>query len=290
MKSLRARQRNLRGLRNYIFIVIGCMVTALGYVLFLVPYNIPPGGVSSLSMLFHHFFNTPFGLVMLGFNIPIFILGVKKLGGLFGVRTLIGMVLLSLFSDFFEYVLRLHVPTSDTLLASLYGGTLLGLGLGLVFRGGGSTGGSDIIGRIIGKYTNLSTGYGILLTDTLVIVLFSLLLRSYEPALYGFIALFLSSKVIDVVLEGREYARAIYIFSEKQEEIAERINNEMQRGISLLHGEGMYKRETRNVLLCVVTRREVQRLRDIIWEEDRDAFVVITNVHEVLGKGFKTRT
>jgi uncharacterized membrane-anchored protein YitT (DUF2179 family) len=241
-------------------------------------------------MIFHHFFNTPFGLVMLAFNIPVFILGVKMLGGMFGLRTLIGVILLSLFSDFFTYVLKLHTPTEVALLAALYGGALLGLGLGLVFRGGGSTGGSDIIGRIIGKYTNLSTGYGILIADTFVIVLFALLMRSYEPALYGFISLFLSSRVVDVVLEGREYARAVYIFSRHPDEIAERIIKDLNRGVSILYGEGVYTKKQERVLFCVVTRKEIQKIRDLIAEEDREAFVVIADVYEVLGRGFKTRT
>ena len=288
--SQNPRKRLKRSLRDYSFIVIGCISASLGYVLFLVPYNIPPGGVSSLSMILHHFFNTPFGLVMLAFNIPVFILGVKMLGGMFGIRTLVGVILLSLFSDFFGYVLKLHTPTDVGLLATLYGGALLGLGLGLVFKGGGSTGGSDIIGRIIGKYTNFSTGYGILITDTFVIVFFALLMRSYEPALYGFIALFLSSKVVDVVLEGREYARAVYIFSRQPDEIAKRIIKELDRGVSILYGEGMYTKTQQKVLFCVVTRREVQKIRDLIAEEDSEAFVVITDVYEVLGKGFKTRT
>lgn len=291
MKSLQNLRSHLRrSLRDYSLIVIGCISASLGYVLFLVPHNIPPGGVSSLSMIFHHFFNTPFGLVMLAFNIPVFILGVKMLGGMFGLRTLIGVILLSLFSDFFTYVLKLHTPTEVALLAALYGGALLGLGLGLVFRGGGSTGGSDIIGRIIGKYTNLSTGYGILIADTFVIVLFALLMRSYEPALYGFISLFLSSRVVDVVLEGREYARAVYIFSRHPDEIAERIIKDLNRGVSILYGEGVYTKKQERVLFCVVTRKEIQKIRDLIAEEDREAFVVIADVYEVLGRGFKTRT
>ena len=280
----------LRGLRNYVLIVIGCIIAALGFVLFLVPHNIPPGGVSSLSMIFHHFFNTPFGLVMLVFNIPLFILGVKKLGRIFGLRTLIGVILLSLFSDFFTYILKFDIPTSDPLLASLYGGALLGIGLGFIFKAGGSSGGSSIIGRIVGKYTNLSTGYGMLLADTFSIVTFSLFMRSYEPALYGFISLFLCSKVIDIILEGREYAKAVYIFSKRPNKIADCIMKDMQRGVTLLHGEGMHSKGLNKVLLCIVTRKEVQQLRDIIWQEDRDAFVVISNVHEVLGKGFRTRT
>lgn len=288
--SQNLRRRLRRSLRDYSLIVIGCISASLGYVLFLVPHNIPPGGVSSLSMIFHHYFNTPFGLVMLAFNIPIFIFAVKMLGGVFGIRTLVGLILLSLFSDFFTYVIKLHTPTDVTLLATLYGGVLLGFGLGLVFRGGGSTGGSDIIGRIIGKYTNLSTGHGILIVDAFVIALFASLMRSYEPALYGFISLFLSSRVIDVVLEGREYARAVYVFSKYPDEIAGRITKDLNRGVSILHGEGIYTKTRERILFCVVTRKEVQKLRDLIAEEDGEAFVVVASVHEVLGRGFKPRT
>jgi uncharacterized membrane-anchored protein YitT (DUF2179 family) len=226
---------------------------------------------------------------MLGLNIPLFILAIKNLGRMFGVRTLIGMALLSLFSDFFTYVLKLGSVTQSTLLATLYGGFLLGTGLGFVFRGGGSTGGTDIAGRLIAKYTNLSTGQGILITDAVIIAVFSIVFKSFEPALYGFIGLFISTKTVDAILEGRDYARAVYIFSNKSDELGKMILEDFGRGVTTLYGEGMHSGEKKRVLFCVATRKQIHDMRDAIRNIDRDAFVVVTNVHEVLGKGFRKR-
>jgi len=279
-----------RFFRDYFLILVGCSSAALAYALFLVPNKIPPGGVSSLSMILHYLIHTPFGMMLLLLNIPLFIASIKTLGRMFGVRTLVGIILLALLSDLFVHFLKDLTLTDSRLLATLYGGLLLGVGLGFVFRGGGSTGGTDIIGRIVAKYTNRSTGFGIMVTDVIIVALFSLIFKSYETALYGFIALFVSSKTIDIIIEGRDYARAAFIFSTKADKIAERIIKELDRGVTRLYGEGMYTHQGERILFCVTTRKEVSDLRYLVKGVDPDAFMIITNVHEVLGRGFKPRT
>lgn len=280
------RQKILKEVRELALIAGGSFVMSVGFVLFLIPNKIAPGGVSGLATVLHYLIYVPVGLTMLVFNIPIFLLGVKLLGRKFGVRTIIGTVLLSFFIDFMFYYIKLPRVTDNRLLASLYGGVFLGAGIGLVFRGRGSTGGSDIIGKIIGKYTNFTTGMGIMFCDFIVITFAGVAFKSIELALYAYVALYLSSRVIDLILEGWSYARGAYIISDKSERIAERLLKDMNRGVTALHGKGMFGKQDREVLFCVFTRRELSHLKEIIKDVDSDAFVIITKIHEVFGEGF----
>ena len=185
---------------------------------------------SGLGIVLYHLFGIPVGVSMLIFNVPLFFLGLKTLGKTFGPRTLLSIVTLSLWTDLFEMVLHFKAASTDPLLASLFGGILLGLGLGIVFRSQGTTGGSDILGRIINQLSNISTGMGIMIVDFFVISFAGIVFRNVNLALYGFISLYVSSRVIDLVLEGIDYAKSVYIISEKQEEIIEFITQRMNRG------------------------------------------------------------
>ncbi len=289
MKKLKKFRLDKRLIKDYILIVIGSAIAALGYVFFLLPLHIVPGGVTGISIILNKFFKTPFGLVTLGLNIPIFLMGLKMLGKIFGLRTVVGFALLGLFSDYFTYGLKLPPLTENMLIGSLFGGVLLGAGLGFVFRGGGSTGGTDIIGRIIGTYTNLSTGVGIIIVDSIIITGAGIAFKSIDAIFYGVLTLFLSSKIIDRILEGAPYARATFIFTEKTDEIIKMITQQLKRGATVLPGKGAYTKKDRNVIFCVVTKREIAHLRELIKEIDPNSFVVITEVYEVLGRGFKPR-
>ncbi|HPC35249.1 MAG TPA: YitT family protein [Candidatus Marinimicrobia bacterium] len=274
---------------EYCGLAVGSAVMAVSLVFFLIPAKIAPGGVSGISIVLHYLFDLPVGLVMLVFNIPLFLLGLKVLGREFGPRTFFSFVLVSIFTDFFDKVLGFQGATEDPLLASIFGGVLLGVGLGVVFRFKGTTGGSDIVGQIINKYSNVSVGTGILIADFFVITFAGIAFRDVNLALYGFISLYFSSKVVDLILDGMDYARSFYIISEKQDEIINLITKEMDRGGTELSGTGFYTRKTRNVLYTVVTRREVTTLRQEILKIDPKAFVIIANVHEVIGEGFRKR-
>ncbi|OIQ58727.1 hypothetical protein MOTE_17190 [Moorella thermoacetica] len=269
---------------DYLGITAGTLATALGLVLFLVPNRIAAGGVSGLATVLHYVFGWPVGLTMLVLNIPLFLAGLKVLGLEFGLKTLYGTIILSAFTDTLAF--WLHAPTSNTLLASLYGGLLSGVGMGIVFRSGGSTGGTDLAALLFRHYLHISAGMGLLMVDALVISLAGLVFN-VELALYALVALFLTSRAIDAIQEGGGYARAALIISDKAEEIARRVLAELDRGVTGLAGRGFYTRREREVLLVVVQRAEVSRLKDLVASIDPEAFVIVSNVHEVLGEGFQ---
>lgn len=274
---------------EYIGLAAGSAIISLGLVLFLIPGKIAPGGVSGIGIVLYHLLNLPVGVVMLLFNIPLFILGLKIIGKQFGARTFFAFLMVSVTTDFFDRGLQLGAATENLLLTSIFGGILLGIGLGIVFRFKGTTGGSDIIGQIIHKYTNLTVGTSILIVDFFIISFAGFAFRDVNLALYGFISLYFSSKVLDVLLDGFDYARSFYIISDKQTEIIEAITKEMGRGGTEILGNGFYTRQERNILFTVVTRKEVATLRQIVRQIDPNSFVIIANVHEVLGEGFRPR-
>ncbi|RKZ17937.1 hypothetical protein DRQ17_03735 [bacterium] len=279
----------MRKTRNIIFIVFGSLLTSIGYDLFLVPHKITPGGVGGIAIVLYNLFKFPFGLGYALLNIPIFILGMKNLGFKFGMKTILSIILIFLFSDFIHYVLKPPILTHDLLLSSLYGALLLGAGIGFVFRGGGSTGGTDILGRIMNKYTGLSTGVSILIVDSIVIAIAGTTFKSFDIVLFSYIALFVSSKLVDMVLEGRDYARQAIITTTKGDKVVEAITKRLNRGSTLMKGIGGYTGMERDVIFTVISIRETEALRNLVQEIDPDAFVVITTAHEVLGKGFRPR-
>jgi uncharacterized membrane-anchored protein YitT (DUF2179 family) len=279
----------IRNIIDYTLIIIGTILMALSLVLFLSPNKIAAGGVSGFAIVLHHLFKVPIGLTMLAFNIPLFIIGIKYLGKRFGIRTLFGMIAFSIFTDFLDKILHLSAITEVPLLASLYGGLLMGVGLGIVFRARGSTGGSDIVAQIFSHKGIMSAGNTFLLTDFIIISIAGISFKGIEYALWGFIGLYVSSRVVDVVLAGLGYAKACYVISKKSEIIKNEIFKKMNRGVTFLKGKGAYLQEDGDVIFCIVTRREVAKLRDIVKTNDPNAFVVIQDVYQVLGKGFKLR-
>lgn len=269
---------------SYLGITSGCGLTGLGLALFLVPNKIAAGGVSGLATVLHYVLGVPVGLTMLVLNIPLFIAGLKFLGFQFGLKTLYGTLVLSLFTDTLSLVLR--PPTFNPLLASIYGGILTGVGLGVVFRFGGSTGGTDLAALIFQRFFPISAGVGLLVVDALVITLAGIVFNM-EMALYALLALFLTSRAIDTVQEGGGYAKAALIISDHSEEIAQRILTELDRGATGIQGRGLYTNRERELLLVVVQRSEVSRLKNLVANIDPRAFVIVSNVHEVLGEGFR---
>lgn len=271
-------------MRSYLGITAGCGLTGLGLVLFLVPNKIAAGGVSGLATVLHYVLGVPVGLTMLVLNIPLFMAGLKFLGFQFGLKTLYGTLVLSLFTDALSLVLR--PPTFDPLLASIYGGMLTGVGLGVVFRFGGSTGGTDLAALLFRRFLPVSAGVGLLVADALVITLAGMVFNM-ELALYALLALFLTSRAIDAVQEGGGFAKAALIISDHSEEIARSILTELDRGATGIQGRGLYTKRERELLLVVVQRSEVSRLKNLVASIDPRAFVIVSNVHEVLGEGFR---
>uniref|UniRef100_A0A7C4YH40 YitT family protein n=1 Tax=candidate division WOR-3 bacterium TaxID=2052148 RepID=A0A7C4YH40_UNCW3 len=276
-------------MRNYFFIIFGSLLSALGFELFLVPLKITPGGVGSIAIVIYNLFHFPFGITYAILNIPIFLMGIKNLGFRFGFLTILSIILISVFSLAIKYIFKPKLLTSDLLLASLYGAVLLGAGIGFVFKGGGSTGGTDILGRLMNKYTGITTGLSIFIIDSFIICLSGFTFQSFDLILFSFIALFVSSKIIDTILEGSDYARSVMITTKDGEKISNIIMEKLNRGATLIKGIGMYTGEARDIVITVISIREVEILRYLVKQIDPDAFVVIYNVHEVLGKGFKSR-
>lgn len=270
-------------------ILLGSFISGLSYSLFLVHLNIVPGGISGISMILNYLFSTPIGLFTFILNIPIFLLGWKILGRTFAFRTIIGLVLSTFFIDFQIYFLKFPIITEDKLLGSIFGGILLGVGLGIIFLGNASTGGTDVVGQIVNKYTNFSIGMGIMFIDVIIISVAAFAFKQLEAALYGYLCLYISSQVIDFILEGSDYARGAYIISLKQKEISERILKDMNRGVTLLKGRSVFRDVDVDVIFTVVTKKEIPKLRRVVNETDPNSFMIISQVHEVLGRGFRRR-
>jgi len=272
-----------------IYAVIGGIIFALGYAAFLIPHKIVPGGVSGIAMILRFLYNTPVGIVAIILNIPLFLIALRVLGISFGVKSIGAIIYTNLLIDFLIYSVKIETPTDNVVLAALYGGIMLGLGLGLIFRSEASTGGTDIVGQILSRYTNMSVGMWIMIVDFVVITTAGITTHSIELALLGYLALFLSSKIIDLVLEGIDYARAAFVVTTKADKITDEIYEKMQRGVTILKGHSPYTKEERPVIMCVITKKQTPFFKSLVRNIDKDAFVILTDVFEVLGRGFRSR-
>ena len=240
-------------------------------------------------MILHFLYKTPVGIVAIMLNIPLFIIGIRVLGLSFGFKSVIATFATNVLIDFFIYSVKISSPTDNTILGALYGGLLLGVGLGLIFRGEASTGGTDIVGQVLSRFTNLSIGMWILIVDFFVITMAGITTSSFELALLGYLALFLSSKVIDLVIEGMDYARAVFVISEAHEKIIDAIYDKMRRGATILDGYSAFTKKKRPVIMCVITKKETPLFKSLVKSVDEKAFVILTDVFEVLGEGFRRR-
>ena len=282
-------KNNLRvAILDYIVVTIGSLITALALDMFLIPYKVIAGGVSGLATIVHYITGLPVGMQMLVYNIILFVLAFSILGVGFGVKSIYSAVTLSMLVDFFMYVVKVPVPdlTSEGLLAPIYGGALAGIGMGMVFWKGASTGGTDIIAMILNKFTGLSSGMALLYTDALITV-FAILALGPIPALYGILAIVVTGKVIDAFLEGAEHSRTLLIISDEVEKIKDRVLKDLERGATIIPARGGYTGREKNLLMVAVRRKELARLRSFILKTDPRAFIIVLNNAEVYGEGFK---
>ncbi|MCX6555555.1 MAG: YitT family protein [Candidatus Aminicenantes bacterium] len=277
-----------RNLANLSLVILGSVIMAIGYSLFLIPHHFVPGGVSGIAMIINYFTRMPLGTLIMVLNIPVFIVGIKIMGRKYGLRSLLGMVISSLLIDFFHEVVGLKSATDNAILAAIYGGVMLGVGLGLVFRGRASTGGSDILGQILNRWTGMSVGIAIMLIDFFVISASGLAFRKLEAPLYGYIVLFISSRVIDMILEGWNYTKLAIITSTKTAEIQEFILSTLDRSGTALKSRSLYLNREGETIITVIHRKQLAELREFVKSIDPGAFVIINNTYAVLGKGFKT--
>jgi len=275
-------------LKNALRIFIGCAIMALAYALFLIPHHFVPGGVSGIAIILNYFANLPVGALIMVLNVPIFLLGLKTMGKKYVINSLAGMIVSSVLIDFFHQVVKIPSATDNPVLASIYGGVMLGVGLGIVFRGRASTGGSDIVGMVLSKYTGMSLGYGIMITDFLVISASGFAMRSLEAPLYGYLVLFLSTKVIDMILEGWNYSKLVIITSTRTDEISDYILHGLDRSGTALRSRSLYLNREGELILTVIHRKQLADLRSSIKKIDPEAFVIINDTYDVLGRGFKS--
>jgi uncharacterized membrane-anchored protein YitT (DUF2179 family) len=272
--------------RDYGLLTLGAVVQATSMDLFLIPGKLASGGVSGLSMILNRYTGLPIGAMVLVMNAPLLLLGLRHLGGWrFSVRTIFTVVLYSLFVDVGLHLAR-RGPTANLMLDALYGGVIGGMGAGLTFLGQGTTGGTDILARILARLRGVPLSQSYLLTDGLVVILAGFAF-GWEQALYALIALYVSGLAAEVVTEGVGVVRTAIVVSQKPREVADAILGELGRGVTGLHGEGMYTGESRTVLYCIISRSEVTRLKALIQEIDAHAFVVIGHASEALGEGFR---
>jgi uncharacterized membrane-anchored protein YitT (DUF2179 family) len=269
-------------------VAVGSIVMGLAYALFIIPHHFVAGGVTGIAVILNYFFRFPVGVQVIIFNIPLFIVGVRHMGRQYGVKSLVGMLVSSILIDFFHEVVRLPSPTENQLLAAIYGGVILGIGLGIVFRGRASTGGTDIVGQVLNKYTGMSVGFGIMLVDFVIISASGFAFRNLEAPLYGYLVLFLSSRLIDVILEGWNYSKLVIITSARTAEIQDFILHTLDRSGSALKSRSLYLNREGEVIITVIHRKQLAELRGFIKETDPDAFVIVNDTYTVLGRGFKS--
>ena len=265
-------------------IVIGCVIGAAAYPTFLDPGKIAPGGLTGVAMILKHLWGWDIGITSLILNIPLFIVGYRAMGRVFAFRSLVATILFSLAID----LLPLQEIPVEPILGTLYGGILLGIGLGFILRGGATTGGTDMCARLVHKYLPfMSVGMFLFLIDCVVVIAAWIFIGSSE-ALYALICIFVSGKAVDMVMLGLSSNKACFVITDAWEQVSRRLMDEMERGVTQLIARGAYTGKDRPVVLCVLPPQEVSRLKEIVRQEDEKAFMFITEAHEALGEGFSS--
>lgn len=276
--------------KAYSLITLGSFAVALGYVFFITPYKIVPGGIYGIAIVLHYLLDLPVGLIALCFNIPLTIIGIKILGPRFGIKTVVTFVLTAVFVDLLTLFFGKDplLLGEDILLSCVFGGLVIGFGVGVIFKAKATSGGSDVISMILSKYTKLPIGHSIIIVDSTIVLSGLLAFGDWRIPLYSWITIFVLSKVVDVVLQGISYDKTLFIISDKYEEIRNKILNDIHRGGTMIAGKGMFNGAEKQIIFTVVNRRELAMLESFIHEIDPDAFLTVINANEILGQGFKS--
>jgi len=274
-----------REIIRYIFLFIGSILAAIGLEIFLIPNNIIDGGIVGISIIASYLSKLPLSLFIVGLNIPFLFLGYKQIGKTFVFSSLFSIVSLSVWVQVFHAIPGL---TSDVLLASVFGGIVLGIGVGIIIRYGGSLDGTEMVAIIVNKQTVFSVGEMVMFFNIFILSSAGLVF-GWDRAMYSLIAYFIAYKVIDITIEGLDEAKAAFIISERAEEIAEAITARLGRGVTFLEGKGGFSKNEKKILYSVVTRLEVSKLKSIIYDKDENAFVTINDVSDVMGGKHKKR-
>ena len=277
---LRTHKREI--LMAYAQIFIGSVIGAAAYPTFLIPNNIAPGGLTGVATILNYLAGWPVGITALILNIPLFLIGYRTMGKVFAFRSLVATALFTILID----ILPLKPVSEDPLLGTLFGGVVLGIGLGLILRGGATTGGSDMIARMVHRRFSLITVGMFLFALDFLVVLAAAIFIGGTQALYAMIDIYVCSRVIDAVMVGFGGNKACFVMTDAWQKITGRVLNEIERGCTLLEAKGAYSGTSRPVVMCVMSRQEMTTLKRIVQEEDEKAFMFITEAHEALGEGF----
>lgn len=265
--------------------ILGSFVISIGISLFLLPNQLSSGGIAGIGTIIYYLLKIPMGTTIILLNIPLFLISILKIGKSFFVKSLIGTISLSIFIDWLD---KFKPLTQDRFLACIYGGIIIGVGTAIILKVNSSTGGTDMVTYIAKKYKpSIRTGNIIVIIDIIIVTLNMFFFREIEIGLYSGIAIYLMGKIIDILFEGIDFTKLIFIVSKKSEEIAEKIGKSIERGTTGIYGKGMYTNEERLILMCAVTRRDVSKVTEIAKKIDKNSFIIITNSREVLGQGFK---
>ncbi len=276
-----------RTVRDFAYLIAGTTILALAMTVFLIPADLAAGGVSGLALVLHHYTRWPIGALVAALNVPLFALGWRYLGGVrFATRTLLSVLLFSVVVDGWTYIVGVRLLTDDMLLNALYGGVVAGVGAGLIYRGRGTSGGTDILARILARRAHIPMSQSYLLSDALVLAAAGFTF-GWERALYALAALYITGLTAEAVSQGVNVVRTALIVTERPQEVTRRILHDLDRGVTILPGRGGYTGQPRAVLYCVVSRGEVGPLKAIVREADPRAFMVIGQAHEALGEGFR---
>jgi uncharacterized membrane-anchored protein YitT (DUF2179 family) len=275
---------------EYGMIIIGCFIMATAFVVFVSPYKLVPGGVYGIAITLHYLTQWfPIGVFALMFDIPLFLLGAWILGKKFGAKTLVGIFSLAGFTTLIErYYGYDPLVVNDYFLAAIFGGALLGVGLGIIFKTNATSGGTDIIAMILHKYTKVPVGMLLMGVDAFVVLIGLLAFKDWRIPLYSWVTIFITGKVIDMMISGFNREKTVYIISDHYEAIRLKIINELGRGGTYLNGEGMYNGMKKKIIYTVVDRKELILLQRYVHEIDPNAFISVLDSHETLGEGFQS--
>lgn len=275
-------------IKSYFLILVGTFIMAVGFVLFISPYKLAPGGVYGIAIMLHHLFGFPIGISGISIDIPLTLLGIYLLGPRFGFKTVLGFTLLSAWVSLLEFTWGYEpLVEHDALLSSIFGGVLLGIGLGIVFRSRASSGGSDIIAMILNKYTGYPVGQLLMFVDATIVMASLVAFEDWKIPLYSWIVIFITGRVIDAVIEGVRHDKTCLIITNKPDQVREKILFDLKRGGTIIPAKGLYTGEERQMIYVVLNRQEVAELHDFIHKIDPHAFMTVIDANEIFGNGFR---
>ena len=280
------KRKNIIILKDIIFSIIGCIFISAGIVFFLLPLKISAGGFSGIATITYYLFNLKLGTVIWILNIPLLIIGFFRIGKYFFLKTMFATWFLSFCIDFFES-LNIFLNIEDILLSAIYGGVIIGIGTTCIFKANNSTGGTELLIQIILSYKdNIKVSKLLIIIDSIIVGLNLIVFKQIEIGLYSFIVIFLNSKIVDLFIEGVNFTKIVYIISDKSTEISNKILNDLDKGLSGIYGKGMYQNKEKLILMCVIKKRDLIKLKEIVKQVDDAAFMIISDAIDVYGLGF----